>query len=97
MQPLTILVLFLVVSLFLLSYLVPFKIFTIRDVPVLSGTSALKKSPNTSLLKPYAQVAISLAVLTVALYIILSQQYDAKDKHWAYGAVGTVMGFWLKG
>lgn len=42
------------------------------------------------------QIAVSLVVLGGALYIIISQAYDAKDKHWAYGAVGTLLGFWLK-
>lgn len=43
------------------------------------------------------QVIVSLLVLSVALYIIVSKDYDPKDKHWAYGACGTVLGYWLKG
>jgi cell division protein FtsL len=42
------------------------------------------------------QVLISLVVLAGALYIILSMKYDAKDKHWAYGSIGTIIGYWLK-
>jgi hypothetical protein len=42
------------------------------------------------------QVIISLGVLVVALYIIVSSRFDAKDKHWAYGSAGTILGFWLK-
>lgn len=42
------------------------------------------------------QVVISLAVLGGALFIILSQLYDPKDKHWAYGSAGTILGYWLK-
>jgi hypothetical protein len=26
-----------------------------------------------------------------------TKRYGPKEKHWAYGAVGTVVGFWLKG
>jgi hypothetical protein len=42
------------------------------------------------------QVATSLCVLGGALYIIISPTYDPKDKHWAYGSAGTILGFWLK-
>jgi hypothetical protein len=42
------------------------------------------------------QVAVSLIVSGGSLYIIVSQSYDSKDKHWAYGAAGTILGFWLK-
>lgn len=43
------------------------------------------------------QVLISLAALSVSFYIILSARYDAGSKHWSYGTVGTLFGFWLKG
>src|SRR4051812_34723650 len=37
------------------------------------------------------------AILLIAgLYIILSSSYSAADKHWAYGIVGTLVGFWLR-
>jgi hypothetical protein len=42
------------------------------------------------------QVIISLIVLGGGLYIIISPVYDPKDKHWAYGSAGTILGFWLK-
>ena len=42
------------------------------------------------------QVGISLVLLGATLYIILSTAYQPKDKHWAYGTIGMVIGFWLK-
>jgi len=42
------------------------------------------------------QIAVSVLCLLTALYIILSQRYDAKEQHWAYGVVGTILGFWLR-
>src|SRR5215469_2621769 len=42
-----------------------------------------------------AQLAISALVLGGALFIIISPIYDPKDKHWAYGSAGTILGFWL--
>jgi hypothetical protein len=43
------------------------------------------------------QILMSLAALGVSFYIILSSSYDAGSKHWAYGTVGSLFGFWLKG
>jgi hypothetical protein len=43
------------------------------------------------------QVIVSLAILGAALYVILSKQYASIDTKWAYGIVGTVIGYWLKG
>jgi uncharacterized membrane protein len=45
----------------------------------------------------YMQIVVSLALLGVGLYVILSKQYQSADTNWAYGTVGTVIGFWLKG
>ena len=43
------------------------------------------------------QAVVTGIVLLVALYIILSKKgYGPKDKHWAYGTVGFILGFWLK-
>jgi hypothetical protein len=41
------------------------------------------------------QVLISLIILGAALWVILSRKYQPTDRHWAYGLVGTVIGFWL--
>jgi uncharacterized membrane protein len=42
------------------------------------------------------KVLVSVVILAVALFVILSKTYDAKAKHWAYGMVGLIIGFWLK-
>ena len=46
--------------------------------------------------KMVAALLISMAVLVVALYVIMSKNYALSEKHWVYGAVGTVVGYWLK-
>ena len=43
------------------------------------------------------QVCISAIVLGAGLWVVLSQRYQTVEKHWAYGAIGTIIGFWLKG
>jgi hypothetical protein len=47
--------------------------------------------------REWAQVAISLIILSASLFVILTKRYTPTDRHWAYGALGTVIGFWLKG
>lgn len=42
------------------------------------------------------QMLISVMVLGSALYVILSGRYADAEQKWAYGAVGTVCGFWFK-
>jgi hypothetical protein len=43
------------------------------------------------------QIGISVLVLASGLWVILSKLYQPAVLHWAYGAVGTIIGFWLKG
>jgi hypothetical protein len=42
------------------------------------------------------RVAISGLLLLAALWIILSRRYASTEKHWAYGIIGTILGFWLR-
>jgi len=39
------------------------------------------------------QAIVSLAILGESLFIIL---HGFENKHWAYGTVGMVVGYWLK-
>jgi hypothetical protein len=41
------------------------------------------------------QVIVSLIVLICSLYIILSKKYEVDAQKWAFGAIGTVLGYWL--
>lgn len=45
---------------------------------------------------PIMQICISALVLGAGLWVILSRQYQPTEKHWAYGAIGTIIGFWLR-
>jgi hypothetical protein len=42
------------------------------------------------------QIAISIVILGAGLWVILSGHYAADAGRWASGAIGTVMGYWLK-
>src|SRR3569833_1596701 len=52
--------------------------------------------PKFQLPPSLGPAVLSGCVLIVALSVILSHTYTPDDKHWAYGAMGTLMGFWLK-
>ncbi len=45
-------------------------------------------------LRAIMQIAVSIAMGVPALYIILSLEYPAEDKKWAYGMVGYIWGLW---
>jgi hypothetical protein len=47
--------------------------------------------------KTIMPVVVSLAFLLAGLFVILSKRYQPSERHWAYGAVGTIAGYWLKG
>jgi hypothetical protein len=42
------------------------------------------------------QIAVSTVILAAGLWVILSGHYAADAERWAAGAIGTVMGYWLK-
>jgi len=42
------------------------------------------------------QIAISTVILGAGLWVILSGHYASDAERWASGAIGTVMGYWLK-
>ena len=39
---------------------------------------------------------VSLVVLVVALFVITKDGYPDATVKWAYGAIGIVMGYWLR-
>jgi Tfp pilus assembly protein PilV len=44
----------------------------------------------------YMPLVVTAIVGLAALYIILSKKFDADSLKWAYGILGTIVGFWLK-
>ena len=56
------------------------------------NSNALTGSSGT---REIMQIVISVVILGASLYIILSKKYPADVQKWAYGAIGTVIGFWL--
>lgn len=47
-------------------------------------------------MEPWMKAALSLAVVAVSFYIILNRPEDRKARDWAFGAVGLILGYWLR-
>jgi hypothetical protein len=41
------------------------------------------------------QVVVTVIFATAALFAIFSKRFKPADKNWAYGAVGSILGYWL--
>ena len=42
------------------------------------------------------KVGISGVVLAVTVFVIVQRRDDAEARKWAYGAVGFILGYWLR-
>jgi hypothetical protein len=57
------------------------------------GVRAIHDGPDVRLIM---QVGISIVILAAGLWVILTDRYSVDAQRWAAGAVGTVVGYWLK-
>lgn len=48
-------------------------------------------------MKHFMQALLSLIVVLVALYIIVSNNHATETVNWAFGVVGLVLGYWFDG
>jgi hypothetical protein len=55
----------------------------------------LKKIQETKEQKLIYTGIVTVLVLSSSLFVIVSQKYHEADRKWAYGAVGTILGYWL--
>ena len=56
------------------------------------GRAAARKA-TTVAPSAHMPALISLVVLCAALYVVLSRAYGDSEQKWAYGAIGTVVGY----
>jgi hypothetical protein len=52
--------------------------------------------PRAGDARPVMQIAVSIVMLATGLWVMLSGHYSAEAAPWASGAIGTVVGYWLK-
>jgi hypothetical protein len=72
-------------------------IIFIGSAMMLFGTSNMLPNADPAMRSPLRrmlmQAVVSLAVLGLSLFLILTHRFDPD---WAYGSVGMVVGYWLK-
>jgi hypothetical protein len=42
------------------------------------------------------RAAVSILILCCALWVIMSSRFKSYEKNWAFGAIGTILGYWLR-
>jgi hypothetical protein len=59
--------------------------------------SLLLSKPELSVLASLVtKILVTVLVLLSALFIIVSNSYPVTDQKWAYGVIGTIIGYWFK-
>jgi hypothetical protein len=66
-----------------------------RAVPDLEASSPITRR-NSSPDPIWVRLSMTVPILLCALFVIVSQQYSATEKNWAYGSAGTILGYWLR-
>jgi hypothetical protein len=67
---------------------------------LLTSRAVRWKTPSESSLwtpKLIGGIGVTIPVLCCSLFVIMSRRYRDADRKWAYGAIGTLLGFWLSG
>lgn len=67
-----------------------------RQVAAGRGRPDSVAAPAGVNVKTIMMIVVSILVLGSSLFIILSGQYDSESQKWAFGVVGTIVGFWLR-
>lgn len=44
----------------------------------------------------FIRIGLSVVVLGVSLFIVLSQKFSSDYTKWAFGMIGLVVGYWLR-
>jgi hypothetical protein len=78
------------IALAFVGYLDPVRIFWSHSTPHYELAPAV----NPQFL---VQLGLTAALALASLFVILSKRYSPSEKHWAFGTIGTLLGFWLKG
>ena len=55
-----------------------------------------RETANMAVALLIAQLVVTGLFMGASLFVVLSKRYPPADRHWAYGALGTILGFWLR-
>jgi hypothetical protein len=51
---------------------------------------------GTDISRKVMAIIVSLVVLASSLWVVLSGKYGDAPQKWGFGAIGTILGFWLR-
>jgi hypothetical protein len=68
-----------------------------QETKTVELAKATSPSPDNSSLVTIVRISFSILLLCASLYVILFSKVDPTQKHWAYGTIGTIVGFWFSG
>jgi hypothetical protein len=72
------------------------KIKQLAEATNTAGQRVAALQPIYDFLQNIMRPLISMGVFVASLFVILSQRYKAEIEKWAFGSLGTILGFWLK-
>ncbi len=67
-----------------------------RQKGVGPGVERTDPADGLAVARDYMMMLVTVVVLAGAMYVIISDVYDEGTEKWAFGAVGSLIGFWLK-
>ena len=65
----------------------------VKAAPPKAAEASLSRQRQVAAL--VMSIAVSACSLGGALYLILSRRYGSEAEKWAFGTVGTILGYWL--
>jgi len=90
---------FIVVLMAVVAYrlIPPNKTIDYRMLIPFAGTIKQENEPPAEVKARVAMmVLVSVVILASSLYTILFGTFPDATQNWAYGSIGTILGFWLK-
>jgi hypothetical protein len=77
---------------------ISYRILKRRGTQIVVGGGAPETiaAPITINARTIMMIVVSVLVLCSSLFVILSKQYDGESQKWAFGVIGTILGFWLR-
>lgn len=62
---------------------------------VLATSAATPATAPAQNLKLYVQIGLTLVILPLCFFFILSDRFNVTQKNFAYTTIGTILGFWF--
>ena len=65
------------------------------DLALSPGTGSIADNLTDVVTNDLPQLALSVLLLLISLFVMRSTKYEPNDKRWAYATIGILVGFWF--